>query len=316
MTGGSGFVGQHLTGSLRRICGRSVDIISTSRQAPGSSEENVQLDVRDKTSIDAVIKTYQPDHVIHLAAIAAPSEAQRDAANAWEVNLHGTLAVAASLLEFAPSCHLINVGSGLAYGESAANGQPIDENGLLAPIDIYGSTKAAADLALNTFVKQGLKCTRFRPFNHTGPGQTADFVVSAFATQIARIEAEKAAPIIRVGNLEAKRDFLDVRDVVSAYALAVQHADRLDSGVIMNVASGSATAISDILGHLLSLSKVSIRVETAPEKFRPTDLPCMIGDASKCKELLGWVAKIPLAQSIEDVLNSCRMQLTKPQNET
>ena len=117
-------------------------------------------------------------------------------------------------MDKAPDCWLLNAGSGLVYGESAKPGLPLDESALLAPIDEYAVTKAAADLALGALARRGLKCIRFRPFNHTGAGQAGAFVIPAFAMQIAQIEAGLAEPVIHVGNLDAERDFLDVRDVV------------------------------------------------------------------------------------------------------
>ena len=181
------------------------------------------------------------------------------------MHLHGTLNLAREILRRAPDCWLIHVGSGLVYGESAKAGRALDENALLAPIDEYSATKAAADLALGALSRARLKCIRLRPFNHIGPGQSEAFVVPAFAMQIARIEAGLAPPVIRVGNLDAQRDFLDVRDVANAYALVMKNLERMGSGTVLNIASGIPRRISDILASLVG--KVASR-------FPSSKIPC------------------------------------------
>ena len=159
---------------------------------------------------------------------------------------------------------------------------------LPAPVDDYGVTKAAADLALGALVRRGLKVVRLRPFNHTGAGQTEFFVIPAFAMQIAQIEAGLLEPVLRVGNLDAERDFLDVRDVANAYALTVQHTDDFQSGVILNIASGIPCRIGDMLQTLLAQSRISVTVEHDPARMRASDLPRIIGDAARAREALGW----------------------------
>src|SRR4029079_10104575 len=143
--------------------------------------------------------------------------------------------------------------------------------------DEYSASKAAADLALGPLIRLGLKCIRLRPFNHTGPGQSEAFVVPAFAMQIAKIEAHLAPPIMRVGNLDAQRDFLDVRDVANAYALVMKNLENLESGTLLNIASGIPRRISDVLASLLAKSQVEISVQQDPTRRRPADLPILVG---------------------------------------
>jgi GDP-4-dehydro-6-deoxy-D-mannose reductase len=197
----------------------------------------------------------------------------------------------------------------MVYGDSAKSGHILSEGEMLAPTDDYGATKAAADLALGVLVRRGLKCVRFRPFNHTGPGQADAFVVPAFAKQIAMVEAGLAEPIIRVGNLEAERDFLDVRDVADAYALAVVHSDRLVNGEILNVASGQPRRISEILNQLLRRSVVDIAVVQDPDRLRPSDNPRVIGDASRLRALLEWAPRHDFASTLEAVLDDWRSRV-------
>ena len=256
ITGANGFVGPHLGITLKENFGDQIEIASTSRingQHPVLGPIT-QLDVTDAHAVDKIISDFRPTHVIHLAGLAAIRYAIANTAVAWQVHLFGTLNIANAILGRVPDCVLISVGSGQVYGASARSGQPLDEATLLAPTNGYEVTKAAADLALGALATQGLRCIRMRPFNHTGPGQTEEFVVPSFALQIGRIEAGLQLPVLRVGNLDAERDFLDVRDVTAAYALAIAKADDVRSGTILNVASGIPRRIGDVLDQMVALS--------------------------------------------------------------
>jgi GDP-4-dehydro-6-deoxy-D-mannose reductase len=255
------------------------------------------------------IERYNPSHVIHLAGIAAPSAARLDPQMAWRVHVQGALNLCRAILDAAPDCWLLHVGSGLVYGETAKSGEPLDEQSLLAPTDEYSVTKAAADLALGAEVRRGLKCIRLRPFNHTGAGQSDAFVVPAFAKQIARIEAGLEPPVMRVGNLDAERDFLDVRDVANAYALAVTNSPKVSSGLILNIASGVPRRIENILQQVLQQSSVTITVERDPARLRPSDLPRIAGSADLARRLLGWEPEHVLEDTIHNVLNDWRRQV-------
>jgi len=305
ITGAAGFVGPHVMDALRDVSPSDVELIPTARTADVGPEP---LDITDRHAVDAAIARHRPTHIVHLAGIAAWSAAASAPNVTWRVHLDGTLNIARAILENAPDCYLINAGSSLIYGESAKSGQPLDENTLLAPLDDY-SASAAADLALGALAHRGLKCIRMRPFNHFGPGQSEDFVATAFATQIARIEAAMAEPVIRVGNLTSARDFLDVRDVAAAYALAVVKSGEIAPATILNLASGQARRIDNLLNALLALSSVSIRVEEDSARVRPSDLPRIVGDAQRARDLLGWAPTRSFEQTLGEVLASCRAQL-------
>lgn len=311
ITGACGFVGPYVAASLTRMSGDEVSVLATGRTSGDRAESSRihPLDVTDRESVVRTISGFDPTHVIHLAGIAAPVLAGANPRLAWQVHVEGTLNIAEALLEHAPACTLINAGSGLVYGESANSGHPLDELALLAPADSYGVTKAAADLALGAMSGAGLRCVRFRPFNHTGPGQGEAFVVPGFAMQIARIEAGLAPPVIKVGNLEAERDFLDVRDVAEAYVLAVRNSGSLAPGTIINLASGKARRIRDILEMLLDLSTTGIRVEQDRERMRPSDIPRYAGEAGRAKDLLGWMPRHDFAETVRDVLADCRRRV-------
>ncbi|OBQ69577.1 NAD-dependent epimerase/dehydratase family protein [Mesorhizobium erdmanii] len=311
ITGARGFVGPYVYEALHRICGRDVAVVATSKDGgPHPLFGQIEaLDVTDKVAVDDAIERHRPTHVVHLAAIAALGAAQADPQNTWRIHVQGTLNVAHAILDNAPGCWLLHVGSGLVYGESAKTGRPLDESTLLAPTDDYAVTKAAADLALGALSRQGLKCIRLRPFNHTGPGQTEAFAVPAFAIQIARIEAGLALPVIRVGNLDAERDFLDARDVASAYAHVALNSDNLAPNTIFNVASGIPRRMGDILDQLLAQSSVNIVTEQDPLRLRPSDLPYIVGDATRARTCLGWMPEHPFEDTLATVLKDCRARV-------
>ena len=308
VTGALGFVGPYLVEALRRSYENNIEIIATAKKAGQHAMLGPvrAIDVTDRTAVEDAIVGSNPTHVMHLAGIAAPTAVNADPDEAWRVHLQGTLNLARVILKRAPDCWLINVGSALVYGESAKAGRALDENALLAPLDEYSASKAAADLALGPLIRSGLKCIRLRPFNHTGPGQSEAFVAPAFAVQIARIEARLAPPIICVGNLDAQRDFLDVRDVANAYALVMKNLERLESGTVLNIASGIPRRISDILASLIARSRVEISVEQDPMRQRPGDLPILLGDASRARRLLHWRPEYSFEDTLTALLNDCR----------
>jgi GDP-4-dehydro-6-deoxy-D-mannose reductase len=308
VTGALGFVGPYLVEALRRSYENNIEIIATAKKAGQHAMLGPvrAIDVTDRTAVEDAIVGSNPTHVMHLAGIAAPTAVNADPDEAWRVHLQGTLNLARVILKRAPGCWLINVGSALVYGESAKAGRALDENALLAPLDEYSASKAAADLALGPLIRSGLKCIRLRPFNHTGPGQSEAFVVPAFAAQIARIEARLTPPIIRVGNLDAQRDFLDVRDVANAYVLVMKNLERLESGTVLNIASGIPRRISDILASLIARSRVEISVEQDPMRQRPGDLPILVGDASRARRLLHWRPEYSFEDTLTALLNDCR----------
>jgi GDP-4-dehydro-6-deoxy-D-mannose reductase len=311
VTGAGGFVGPHLVAALQRIGGADVDVIATSLVAETHRLLGplAALDVSDAAATSAAIARWRPTHVINLAGLASAAQVAADPDAAWAAHLQGARNLGRAILAEAPSCWLFQVSSGLVYGASGRSGEPVDERTLLAPLDEYAATKAAADMALSALVPAGLKCVRFRPFNHTGRGQSEAFVVPAFAMQVARIEAGLAAPILRVGNLDAERDLLDVADVADAYALAIYGCDELAPGEIFNIASGRTRRVSDLLDEFLKLSRVAITVERDPARYRVSEAPILIGDASRLRAKLGWAPRRALHETLLDVLEDCRARV-------
>jgi GDP-4-dehydro-6-deoxy-D-mannose reductase len=296
VTGGSGFVGRHLLTCLAEAF-------------PGAAVIQGAFDVRNADAAVAAVRQAAPDACVHLAAVSAVPAARADPDLAWQVNLHGTLALARAIMAEAPSCTLLYVSTAEAYGRSFAGGAPATEATAFAPQNTYAATKAAADLALGAMVGDGLRLIRLRPFNHTGPGQSDAFVVAAFARQVARIEAGLQPPVLRVGALEPRRDFLDVRDVCRAYALCLARAAELPPGVALNIAAGVSRRIGDVLAELLSLAGIEAEVMTDADRLRPSDIPLAAGDASAARALLGWAPRIAWGQTLADTLADWRRRV-------
>jgi GDP-4-dehydro-6-deoxy-D-mannose reductase len=308
ITGAAGFVGSHVTRLLRQHYAVASCIIPTSKTSFTLANGTVfePFNISDSKMIGERIKEIQPSHIIHLAGAPSVSGVETEVDDAWAINVAGTLHIAFAILKHAPDCVLIFAGSGEVYGASANFDMPLSETTLLSPVNQYGATKAAADLALGALVQKGLRTIRFRPFNHIGPGQSEQFVIPAFAMQIARIEEGLQDPVMLVGNLDAERDFLDVRDVANAYILATKMSDRIANGTILNLASGIPRRIGDILKYLLSLSPRDIAVQPDPARQRTNEIFRSFGDARRAKELLGWRPQYAIEPVLSEVLDACR----------
>lgn len=294
VTGASGFVARHLVPRLRQAFPDSTLLLC--------GAGHVDLDVSDGEAVRSLILREMPDACVHLAAISAVAAAKNDPARAWRVNLHGSLELARAILTFAPGCILLYVSSAEVYGRSFASGELVTEATVLAPMNTYAATKAAADLALGAMVSDGLRVVRVRPFNHTGPGQSADFAVPAFARQIARISTGQQAPTLTVGSLDPLRDFLDVRDVCDAYTACLGKADALPPGCIFNVASGTPRRIGDVLTRLLELARVDATVTVDAVLQRRAEIQVACGDSAHIRDMLGWAPSVPWDTTLRDVL--------------
>lgn len=290
VTGASGFVGSHLCPALRVHFPDT--IIATPR-----------VDLRDDNAVDTLVQNVRPDICIHLAGVSTVQAARDRESEAWAINLRGTLNLANAIRDRSPGCLLLFASSAEAYGDSFREGHALTENAALMPLNVYGATKAAADLALGVMAGQGLRVIRLRPFNHTGPGQQTAFVVPAFARHIASIAAGLQPPIVTVGNLDSRRDFLDVRDVCAAYIACIEHRDSIASGSIFNLSSGQPRRIGDILDDLLSIAGLRVDIKVDPSLLRPRDLPITHGDSSKARSLFGWQPAVPWQQTLRDVLS-------------
>ena len=296
VTGAHGFVGRHLRAALATAY-------------PNTALLTDHINLRDGEAVAAAIRAGRPDVCVHLAAVTTLGAAQQDEDRAWDVNLHGTLRLARALLQYAPACQMLFVSSADAYGGGGPSGMPINEDASLAPKNLYAATKAAADLAVGAIAEQGLRVVRLRPFNHTGPGQSADLVIPAFARQIARIAAGLQRPMLEVGNLDTWRDFLDVQDVCAAYVGCIDRREALVAGTILNIGSGELRRIGDVLTEMLTLAGVAAEPRPHPSRTRSGDVARACANAARARALLGWIPTVPWSQTLSDVLADWRIRV-------
>jgi GDP-4-dehydro-6-deoxy-D-mannose reductase len=303
VTGAQGFVGRYLVRALRGDPQGDIEVIAAGRRLESADEQEILgLDVTDAAAVEKEIKRLVPSHVVHLAGLSVIRAAVEDEALAWRVHLHATLNVARAIMAHAPKSTLLHVGSGQIYGATSRDGMALKESSLLSPTNPYMATKAAADLAVGALAEQGLRSVRFRPFNHTGVGQSDRFALPGFARQIARIKTGLQPARLRVGNLETERDFLDVRDVVAAYHLAIRKADTLEPGEIFNIASGVPRRMGDIVNEMIQISGVDPVLETEAGLVRSGDVVRFVGDASKARRRLGWRPQHSFTDTLRGIL--------------
>ncbi|HEX2204210.1 MAG TPA: GDP-mannose 4,6-dehydratase [Longimicrobium sp.] len=300
VTGAGGFVGGHL---VRALLARGDEVFAAPPppHAPPAEVEGARwlpLEMTSPASLAAAVAEARPERVFHLAAQSSVAESFADPLGTWETNATGTLRLLAAL---PPGVRLVFVSSSEVYGAVPEEAQPIAEDRPLRPANPYAASKAAAEMAVLEAAASGrVDAVVARSFTHTGPGQTARFALASFARQLARIRAGAEAPVLRVGNLEARRDYLDVRDVVRAYLLL---AERGETGGVYNVCSGEAHSLRELLETLVGLSGADVRVETDPDLVRPLDIPLLLGDPAALRAL-GWTPEIPLRQTLADLLES------------
>ncbi|MYB76655.1 MAG: GDP-mannose 4,6-dehydratase [Chloroflexi bacterium] len=312
ITGITGFAGSHLAD----VCvAQGVEVWGLAH-TPGPYPhlahlvERIQFyaaDITDEAATRTALADIAPDWIFHLAAQAHVPTAWSNPAETLSTNVLGQLNVILAMQQRVPEARLLVVSSSHVYGMVEEHDQPVNESTPLRPADPYAVSKIAQDmLALQYWQSHGLPIVRVRPFNHIGPRQAPDYVVARFAREIAQIEAGLAPPVLQVGNLSAKRDFTDVRDMARAYWLALEKGT---PGAVYTIGSGTARSIDEMLQILLRLARVNIEVKTDPALFRPGDLPVLQSDPRAFQEQTGWRAAIPLEQTLEDTLNYWRDQV-------
>jgi GDP-4-dehydro-6-deoxy-D-mannose reductase len=270
-------------------------------------------DLRDPEGVRVLVDEVQADYVFHLAAQAFVPTSFADPWNTLENNIRAQLNLLEAVRRSGREARVLVVGSNEEYGAPRPGELPQTEESPLRPNNPYAVSKVAQDfMGLQYHLAYGIPVVRVRPFNHTGPGQSPSFVAPAFASQIARIEAELQEPVVKVGNLEAARDFSDARDIVRGYYLAVTQGE---PGEAYNLASGHAWSVKEVLEALLSLTDVEIRVERDPERYRPVDVPEVYGSAEKLRQRTGWEPGIPFEQTLRDTLDYWRERVAKEERE-
>lgn len=304
ITGAGGFVGRHLAALLARETDWHVIGIESRPGHQSLEIETVACNLLDEDRVHAVIREHRPDYIYHLAAQAYVPEAVANPAHTLVNNSVGQINVFEACRAAGLDPVILVVSSSEVYGAAPLDDMPLDEDQPFQPANPYAVSKVVQDmLGLQYYLSYGMRIVRVRPFNHIGPGQSDRFVVSNFARQIAECEAGRTEPVIWVGNLDAQRDFLDVRDVVRAYYLVTR---REAAGEVFNVASGVPRSIGSLLEVMRSLAKVDIEVRQDPDRLRPSDVPAIYGNAAKLRLYTGWEPRVSIEQSIADTLDYWR----------
>jgi GDP-4-dehydro-6-deoxy-D-mannose reductase len=305
ISGATGFVGSHL---IRLLNPSEFTVYGCSYpEKPPPSVENIFFcDIRSEKEVFEAIERIKPRWIFHLAAISNIKHSWEMRKETLETNLMGTFYLFEALRQFAPEARILFVSSSDIYGGLAPPEKIFSEEDPFEIVNPYAFSKAAGEILSGFYQKiEKLDIVIARPFPHTGPGQSPDFVCSDWASQIARIEKGEAEPVIKVGNLDVRRDFTDVRDVVKAYLLLLKKGKK---GEIYNVCRGKAISLREILKLLLSFSSSEIQVQTDSRKLRKADIPLLVGNNQKIKKEIGWTPEIPLERSLRDLLEYWRSE--------
>ncbi len=309
ITGITGFVGSHLA---ELALSKGVEVYGSIRWRSKTENINhirdelklIECDLTDLSSVYALIEQSKPDYIFHLAAQSFVPTSWHAPAETLTNNIISEVNIFEAIRHQGIDPMIQIAGSSEEYGLVGEDEIPVREINPLRPLSPYGISKISQDfLGYQYFQSYGLKVIRTRAFNHTGPRRGEVFVISSFAKQIAEIEADLRNPVISVGNLEASRDFTDVRDVVRAYWLALE---KCEPGEVYNIASGASRRIKDVLDLLLSLTPVSVEIRQDPAKIRPSDIHILQGDSTKFRRKTGWRPEIPFEKTVKDILDYWR----------
>lgn len=311
ITGITGFAGSHLADY---ILANHPDVKVYGLVRWRSRMENIlhiqdkitlfEADLKDLVSLKKCVEEIKPDRIFHLAAQSFVPTSWKCPAETFAINTIGQINLFEAILDLKLSPKIQVAGSSEEYGLVNTNEIPMKETNPLRPLSPYAVSKVAQDfLAYQYFKSYGLRTVRTRGFNHTGPRRGEVFVSSNFAKQVAEIEKKKKEPVMYVGNLEAKRDFTDVRDMVRGYWLCLEKGEE---GEVYNIGTGKTHSMREILDMLLSMSDVRVKVEVDPKRLRPSDVPVLLSDCTKFRKLTGWKPEIPIRQTLEDLLNYWR----------
>jgi len=303
VTGAFGFAGSHLVDLLTS---RQAPVIGWHRPGNGPPPNAPALplmavDMLDADAVRQAIADTRPTTIYHCAGAAHPGQSWRQAASALEINVIGTHYLFEAVRAAGLASRLLIPGSALVYRPSDHG---LTEDSPLGPRSPYGNSKLAQELlGVQVAHDDALPVFLTRSFNHAGPRQAPSFSASSFAHQLARIEAHHEEPVIHVGNLDARRDFTDVRDVVRAYVAIVE---RGQSARVYNVCSERTYSIAEILDRLVSLTRVRVAIRPDAERMRPNDVPVLLGDARRIREEVGWGPAIPIERTLRDLLDYWR----------
>lgn len=313
ITGITGFAGSHLVDYLLNSSGVEIHGIQRWRSRTENVEHVVdkismyECDMRDAHSVTNVIKEVQPDRIFHLAAQSLVPASWKSPAETLGTNILGQLNIFEAVRRVGINPRIQIAGSSEEYGLVLENELPVRETNPLRPLSPYAVSKVSQDVMGYQYFKSfDMDIVRTRAFNHTGPRRPPVFVCSDFARQLVQVELGLRDPEIRVGNLEAKRDFTDVRDVVIAYWLALEKGV---GGEVYNICSGNCFRISEVLDMLIEIAGVEVKVTKDQARMRPSDVPVLQGDSSKFSTLTGWKPKIPFKKTLTDLVEFWRRAL-------
>lgn len=300
VTGACGFVGGYLSRALLQEGHTVLGVVQTLPREGTSLPEGYsyqRVDIRELAALKSIVAEFQPDVIYHLAGVSFVPHAEADFSKALSVNVGGVENLIEAARSINPCPKLIFASSAEVFGKIYGEELPITESSPVRPANRYSLTKAMAELALERAHREfKLPVVIMRPFNHIGPGQADNFVASTFARQLARIALGYSEPVVRVGNLDARRDFSDVRDIIRAYQYAAVKGDGL-----YVLGAGRSVRVGEILERLIKLSNVSVEVQFDPARMRPPEVPEVYGDCSKAAKELAWQPEIPLEQTLKDI---------------
>ena len=283
VTGASGFVGLHLISHLQE---KGDEVLAAYFPEKGHEPgcQWVELNVCDSEACSRVISSCQPDVVYHLAGVAFGPDAEKNFSQALSINAGGTFNIYKAAADSGRAIKIVLVSSGEIYGRISEKELPITESTSIKPANSYALSKLMSEqVPLRFLASQNLKSVIMRPFNHFGPGQRGEFVISSFARQLAMISTGQQAPVMEVGNLEARRDFSHVSDVVRAYRLAA-----LNGQGVYNLCAGVSVSVQSLLDHLIEISGVKVEVRRDPARMRAAEVPLVSASCEKARIELGW----------------------------
>lgn len=307
ITGGHGFVGRHL--AAHQVSCRD-DVALGYLRVPGQTDQapelpkevqSVALDVTNNSQVVQLISVMKPDAIVHLAGITFVPDGEQKETSVFDVNYQGTLNLLEAIRVHSPKTRLLHVSSAEVYGEPRPGSLPLTEGAELRPVNNYALSKAEADLAAFLYsYRDNLDIVRVRPFPHIGPQQADSFAISGFCRQIAEIKLGKREPLIKVGNLEARRDFSDVSDIVRGYREALLNGKRRE---VYNLCSGESVQIGEILNRLIEFAEVEVEVQVDPARLRAVDVPDVFGSYKKAQKDFGWKPRIELNSTLRTMLD-------------
>ena len=305
--GGAGFVGAYLTRHLHDDLKWEVVVTKMPQEQIKANVKVVNLNILESDKVVSLLQEEKPDYIFHLAAQSSVAVSWKNPGLTVDVNIKGAVNVLEAVRIMEKPARVLLIGSGEEYGHILPEESPIKETNHVRPGNIYAATKACQNMLGAIYAEAyQMDVMMVRAFNHIGPNQAPIFVVADFCKQVAEMEAGMREPVMQVGNLSAKRDFTDVRDVVRAYGLLVQYGK---AGETYNVGSGQAIAIEQILQMIVSKSALDIQIEIDPEKLRPVDVPIIEANTQKLAQMTGWKREISLEQTIQETLDYWRKEV-------